>query len=588
MLTILLVQIYSSRFYKPNFSRLFCKIFCQSDSISYIYARKSNDSNYTTENINTKMRTPKIAIASAATLAVTANVFALNQRANQQERPNVLFIIVDDLGWNDISCMGSTYYETPNIDRIARQGVRFTDAYATCQVSSPSRSSIMTGKYTTRTGVTDWIGEKSGEAWRSLGRHSKLLPADYAHEMKLEEFTIAEALQAEGYRTFFAGKWHLGETSEYWPEHQGFEINKGGWASGGPKGGYFAPYDNPRLESGPDGENLSLRLANETIDFIAERAEDKAPFFAYLSFYAVHGAIQCTKPKWDYFRRKAIRQGVAPIGFAVDRTMPVRLNQDNPVYAGLISQMDDAIGMVLHTLRQLNLDENTLIVFTSDNGGVVAGDSNSSCLYPLRGGKGRQWEGGIRVPVLLSGPGIQQGVCSAPVSGIDFYPTILDYLGMSMPSQQQVDGRSMKSLLENPQDIDSWMERALYWHYPHYGNQGGEPSSIVRLGDWKLIHYYEDGRDELYNLRRDIGEHAPVNTMFPEKVKELRSLLDNWLKETNARIPVVDPLYNAKAEKIYLVKKQERLLKMLEKQRASMLKPTWTPNKDWWGTILVE
>lgn len=534
------------------------------------------------------MKPTNLAIAAVATLAATANLHGQNQTSTAKERPNILFIIVDDLGWNDISCMGSTYYETPNIDKIANRGLRFTDAYASCQVSSPSRSSVMTGKYPTNTGVTDWIGEKSGEAWRSLGRHSKLLPADYEHEMKLEEFTIAEALQAEGYRTFFAGKWHLGDTPEYWPENQGFEINKGGWASGGPKGGYFSPYKNPRLENGPNGENLSLRLANETIEFIAERAKQDEPFFAFLSFYAVHGAIQCTQPKWDYFRRKAIKQGIAPIGFAVDRTLPVRLNQDNPVYAGLISQMDDAVGMVLHTLRQLRIEDNTLIVFTSDNGGVVAGDSNSSCLYPLRGGKGRQWEGGIRVPILLAGPGVTRGTCSAPISGIDFYPTILDYIGASIPVQQKVDGRSFKSLIQNPKDITSWMNRPLFWHYPHYGNQGGEPSSIIRHGDWKLIHYYEDGRDELYNLRRDIGEHYPVNNIFPDKVKELRTTLDTWLKQTNARMPIADPLYNSSAENVYITQKQERLLKMLEKQRFNMLKSTWTPNKDWWGTICIE
>ena len=317
--------------------------------------------------------------------------FSSQLHARGGERPNVIFILADDYGWNDLSCMGSKYYETPNLDRLAKHGVKFTNAYAACQVSSPSRASIMTGKYTPRHGITDWIGEKSGEAWRTMERHNKLLPADYTWNLPAEEYTLAECLRDNGYTTFIAGKWHLGEKGS-WPEDHGFEINKGGWTNGSPKGGYFVPYQNPKLSDGPAGENLSMRLSNETVDFMREhkKRNKKKPFFAYLSFYAVHGPIQTTQENWNYFRNKAEKAGIKENGFVVDRTLPVRQTQDNPVYAGLIKQMDDAIGVVLDAVEEMGLDENTLIVFTSDNGGVTSGDAYSSSLLPLRGGKGRQ------------------------------------------------------------------------------------------------------------------------------------------------------------------------------------------------------
>lgn len=314
---------------------------------------------------------------------------AFGAYAQNTSKPNVLFILADDLGWNDIGCMGSRYYETPNIDRLADNGVLFTNAYAACQVSSPSRASIMTGKYTPRHGITNWIGEKSGENWRSMGRHSKVLPADYAMNLSKDEYTLAECMRDNGYTTFIAGKWHLGDEGS-WPEDHGFMINKGGWSAGNPKGGYFSPYDNPKLEDGPAGENLSMRLGRETVDFIRECRKDNKPFFAYLSFYAVHGPIQTTKENWEYFRDKASRMGIADKGFIVDRTLPVRQTQDNPVYAGLIRQMDDAVGLVLDAIEEMGLDENTMIIFTSDNGGVTSGDNFSTALLPLRGGKGRQ------------------------------------------------------------------------------------------------------------------------------------------------------------------------------------------------------
>lgn len=315
----------------------------------------------------------KTALLLPASLCFSAS-FQLT--AKEQQPPNIVFILADDLGWNDLGCTGSVFYETPNIDGIAKKGVRFLNGYAGCQVSSPSRASIMTGKSPARHGITNWIGERSGADWRQMNRHSKLLPAEYVWNLPTGEKTLPETLKESGYVTFIAGKWHLGgENSE--PEKHGFDINIGGYESGSPKGGYFSPYNNPKLPDGPPGENLSTRLARETTHFITEHQKKnrKKPFFVYLSFYAVHSPIQTTEEHWRYYRDKAEQQGIDSIGFEVDRTLPVRKKQDNPVYAGLIKQMDNAVGEVLAKLEELGLNENTIVIFTSDNGGVSSGDN---------------------------------------------------------------------------------------------------------------------------------------------------------------------------------------------------------------------
>ena len=522
------------------------------------------------------------------TLSLLATALTVGGNAAEQARsskqPNILFILADAFGWRDLACTGSRYYESPNIDGIARNGVRFTQGYAACQVSSPSRASIMTGKFTARHGITNWIGEGSGEEWRKMGRHSKLLPAQYVWQLPKEDITLPEALKAHGYKTFMAGKWHLGGEGSY-PEDHGFDINIGGHEAGGPyPGGYFAPYGNPKMKEGPDGENLSMRLAHETASFIEThtRRNKKQPFFAFLSFYAVHAPIETTEAKWRHFRNKADSMGIAPVGFEVDRTLPVRLQQDNPIYAGLIQQMDDAVGVVLAKLHELGLDENTIIVFTSDNGGVSSGDAYATSNYPLRGGKGRQWEGGIRVPLFIDFPGntLKGDSCVVPVTGADLYPTFLDMAGIPLMPGQHQDGVSLLPLLQGK----SIPERALYWHYPHYGNQGGEPSSIIRQGDWKLIHYYEDGRDELYNLRIDETESEPLNVQYPEKVEFLSKKLSVWLTEVGARYPEPDPQYNPAAEALYKKKTRERMMKTLEATRKKQLGKDFKPNADWWGS----
>jgi len=521
-------------------------------------------------------------------LLVGLSLVAISTVAAREKQPNILFILADDLGWRDLSCTGSTFYESPNIDRIAQKGINFTQGYATCQVSSPSRASIMTGKYTARHGITNWIGEASGEDWRRLGRHSKLLPASYTWQLSPEDTTLPEALRKHGYKTFMAGKWHLGGEGSY-PEDHGFDINIGGHAAGSPPGGYFSPYKNPKMEDGPAGENLSIRLAKETASFIETHTKKnkKQPFFAYLSFYAVHAPLQTTEANWRYFRDKAVKENLPEEAFKFDRTLPVRQIQDNPVYAGLIRQMDDAVAIVLNKLEELGLDKNTIIVFTSDNGGVSSGDAYASSNLPLRGGKGRQWEGGFRVPLLIQYPGCKTPgtLCDVPVTGADFFPTFLDMADLPLLPEQHLDGVSIRPLLLEGKTITP---RALYWHYPHYGNQGGEPSSVIRDGDWKLIHYYEDDRDELYNLRIDETEMEPLNAQYPEKTEYLSKKLAVWLTDVGALLPVPDPQYDPVEEAAYKLQQQTVTRERLEKQRKEMLDNQYRPNADWWGSTTID
>jgi arylsulfatase A-like enzyme len=490
---------------------------------------------------------------------------------------NFVFILADDLGVRDLSGEGSRFYESPHIDSIARNGMRFTHGYATCQVCSPSRASIMTGKYPARLGITSWIGDREGRQWK---RNTKLLPALYTWRLAHEETTLAEALGGAGYRTFFAGKWHLGDKGS-WPEDHGFDINKGGWDRGGPAGGYFSPYKNPRLDDGPVGESLPLRLGRETAQFIRDHRHE--PFLAYLSFYSVHGPIQTTQSKWAAYRKKAAEHPHEGNRFIVDRRLPVRQVQDCPIYAGMIEAMDEAVGMVLDTLDELGLAHNTVVCFTSDNGGVSSGDAFSTSNLPYRGGKGRQWEGGIREPYYMHVPGVTRpgSTCDVPVTGTDFYPTILELAGLKSTPQQHVDGVSLVPLL-NGKTIE---DRDLFWHYPHYGNQGGEPSSIIRSGPWKLIHYWEDGRDELYHILDDISEQLDLAGSHPDKRTTLRKKLNQWLDNVNANMPLLNPEYDAPLAEKQKITIQTKTLSDLEKKHAKYVQPGWTPrDKTWYGS----
>ncbi|MBI6115898.1 sulfatase [Salegentibacter maritimus] len=499
------------------------------------------------------------------------------------KNPNIVFILVDDMGLHDLSVTGSDFYETPNIDRIAHEGTIFTQGYSASRVCSPARASIMTGKFTARHGVTNWIGEATGKDWRRLGRNSKLLPADYVHQLPKKDTSLAEAMRDAGYKTFFAGKWHLGDEGSY-PEDHGFEINKGGWDVGTPIGGYFSPWENPKLPNREKAENLSMRLARETSDFMTANKDE--PFFAFLSFYAVHGPIQTTEKKWEKYRNKAEKLGIKESGYEMERVLPIRTVQDNPIYAGLVEQMDDAVGLVLDKLQELGIADNTIVVFTSDNGGVASGDSFSTSNLPLRGGKGYQWEGGIREPFFIKVPWMKDAPkkIEEPVTGTDFYPTLLDFANTDLLPNQHKDGKSLKPLLEGKKIAD----RNLYWHYPHYGNQGGEPSSIIRKKDWKLIHYYEDDRDELYNLNIDPGEQNDVASESPEITSKMRKELEEFLKEVAAKKPEKDPMHDPElAEELY-EKKVNNLLPNLEAERKKVLSKDFSPNKNWWDSKVTE
>lgn len=510
--------------------------------------------------------------------AIPAAYAGGSQSAAAADQPNVVFILADDLGWNDLSVTGSEFYETPHIDGIASSGVQFVQGYATCQVCSPSRASIMTGKYPARLHITDWIGAKSGLDWKRNGR---ILPADYQHQLPADEITIAEAFREAGYSTFFAGKWHLGDKGS-WPEDHGFEINRGGHDRGSPPGGFFAPYRNPRLNDGPDGESLPLRLGQETADFI--RSHKDETFFAFLSFYSVHAPIQTTQERWQRYQSK-VENYEAPVErFLIDRTLPVRQVQDCPVYAGMIEAMDDAVGQVLDTLEELDLNENTYIVFTSDNGGVSSGDAFATSNVPLRGGKGRQWEGGIREPYFIRGPGITPGICGVPVTGTDFYPTLLSLCDLPQLPMQHQDGMNLVPLLKT----GLFGERDLFWHYPHYGNQGGEPSSMIRRGPWKLIYYWEDGRQELYNIYADIGEVADVGEQHPQIVVALNDGLQAWLKDVDATLPRLDARYDQTKYAARQKYVREVLKPRLERQHADMLHPDFNLDTSWWGSLKSE
>ncbi|MBK0383612.1 sulfatase [Pedobacter sp. SD-b] len=476
---------------------------------------------------------------------ITANV-SCNQKIIAQKKvakqPNVVFILIDDLGWADTSPFGSTFYETPNISKLASEGMKFTNAYAACPVCSPTRASIMSGKYPVTMNTTDWFGAPQPQAIEKNIKNKKnfpLLPASYISHLPLKEETIAEALKTAGYNTFIAGKWHLGEEEKYWPEHQGFDINKGGYFMGHPNlnrkldyDGYFSPYGNPRLEDGPKGEYLPMRLAAETNHFMEEN-KDK-PFFAYFSMYSVHTPLQASEELIEKYRKKREKLGLTD-EVGKEGNVNVRLNQSNITYAAMVEAMDIAVGKVLDKIKELGIEDNTLVVFFSDNGGLSTTEGMPTSNLPLRGGKGWMYEGGIREPMIVRWPKVVEpgSVCATPIISNDFYPTILNALHLPLIPSQHTGGKSILPLLEQKK-----MEnRPLFWHYPHYGNQGGAPASAVRDGHWKLIHWYVEDRYELFNLKDDIGEHNNLVKKNPKETEKLKQELQAWLKSENAILP---------------------------------------------------
>jgi len=459
--------------------------------------------------------------AAGASLIASAPAFPA-----EKSQPNIVFILVDDLGWRDVGAYGSTFYDTPNADRLAASGMMFTDGYAACPVCSPSRAAILSGKYPARMDTTDWFGGH---------RKGMLLPAPYTDHMALSEVTLAEALGDAGYKTFFAGKWHLGG-GDHCPERQGFQVNKGGFHKGAPPGGYFSPYRNPKLSDGPPGECLPDRLGDESVRFIRENRDH--PFLLYLSFYSVHTPLQTKEEYREKYEQKAAGVTVEQEFKLVcpERTNKARQVQKHPVYAGMVRSMDDNVGKVLDALDDLGLADRTIVCFTSDNGGLSTSEGRPTSNLPLKAGKGWLYEGGIRVPYIIRWPGITKpgSRCSVPVTGTDFYPTLLEAVGLPLKPYQHVDGVSLVPLLQGAATTVN--REAIYWHYPHYGNQGGRPGSCVRAGDYKLIETFEDDAVELYNLKQDIGEEHDLSTAMPGKTAELRDMLHAWRADVDAKM----------------------------------------------------
>ena len=458
------------------------------------------------------------------------------------KQTNFLFFLVDDMGWADIGANGSKFHETPNIDRLAKSGMRFTQGYAAGSVCSPTRASIMTGRHPVRVDITDWIPGQSNRKTNPL-----LHPDDLSH-LPLAEVTIAEALKEHGYQTFFAGKWHLGNKGQ-WPTDQGFDINIGGHHRGSPPGGYYSPWSNPALKAKQPGEYLTERLTDESVKFLEER-DKTSPFLLYLSYYNIHTPIQAYKKHIDHYKAKAAKafQDVTPTEPEHDGIN--RTRQDNPALASMVAAVDDSVGVLLDKLTELKLDKNTVVIFFSDNGGLsTLGRLGPGCNLPLRAGKGWLYEGGVREPTIIRAPDVTQpnSVSHKPMVSMDFFPTMLDLAGLPLQPKLHVDGQSLLPHLKG----DDSGQRTFYWHYPHYHGSTWKPGASIRDGDWKLIEFYHYKNFELYNLVDDPGERQNLAKAKPTKAKLLRAKLLAWQKQMQAKMPVPNPDYdpNAKPDK---------------------------------------
>jgi arylsulfatase A-like enzyme len=456
------------------------------------------------------------------------------------KKTNILIILADDLGYKDLGCYGSSFYETPNLDALAKDGVKFTNGYAASPVCSPTRAALLTGKYPTKTGVTDWITGRQANG--KAKPYEKLIASETGYQLNLNENTFAEFALSKGYNTFIAGKWHLGEDEKYWPQHQGFTINKGGFAAGSPKGkindstgAFFTPYKNPMLPDGPKGEYLTDRLTNECIDFINNNKNK--PFVMFHSMYAVHNPLQAPKNLIEKYKQKKQKLHVnederfskKEAWTKNEKEWKTRLIQDNPAYAAMIENMDWNIGRIIDALKMNGLYENTLIIFTSDNGGLSTAEGSPTSLLPLRGGKGWMYEGGIKVPFILKfgNKTSSNKIIDAPVNSIDIYPTIAKAIDANYKINSIIDGIDIMQIIKNSKNYYS---RNLIWHYPHYSNQGGKPAAAIREGKYKLIYFYEDKKYELYDIEKDIAEENDLIIVNKNIANTLKLKLTNWIK----------------------------------------------------------
>ena len=482
-------------------------------------------------------------LAPLATLhAADAPAKSLSEAKTAGGIPNIILFLIDDLGWRDLGCQGSTFYQTPHIDQLAAEGVRFTDAYAACAVCSPTRAAILTGKYPARLLLTEWLpsGRWDPKAKLQSGRFVRGLP--------VEEHTLAEALRDSGYRTAHIGKWHLGSEPFCLPEHHGFDLNIAGNAHGAP-GSYFFPYPGDWLipgsgrratwnvlPDGKEGEYLTDRLTDEAVKFIRE--PHQKPFFLYFPHYGVHTPLQAKKELIAKYER-----------------VPEAQRQGKPEYAAMIESVDDSVGRVLATLKDLKLDGNTVILFTSDNGGFYNATSNA----PLRANKGAYYEGGIRVPLIIKWPGVAKPglVVSDPVTSTDLYPTCLAAAGLpALPNQHQ-DGVNLRPLLAGEGLLAA---RSLFWHYPHYNEHPSSvPSSVIRKGPWKLIETFDPEGIELYNLADDLSETQNLASAETAKLDELRRELDAWRKDVGAEMMKPNPDYDPAVKPTKKKKRKEEV-----------------------------
>jgi arylsulfatase A-like enzyme len=457
------------------------------------------------------------------------------QNRDSMRKPNILFILIDDLGIKDLGCYGSSFYETPHLDRLASEGMIFKHAYASCPVCSPTRASILSGKYPARIGMTQWIG---GDA------SGKLKDVPYLHYLPLEEKSIALTLKENGYQTWHVGKWHLGD-QDFFPENHGFERNIGGCHQGSPHNGYFSPWDIEGLENAEDGTYLTDFLTDRAIDLIENR-EDR-PFFMHLSHYAVHTPLNAPENLVRKYEEKARRMGLDSINpievgehfwclhkehLQIER----RTFQSHPIYAAMIENLDTNIGRTLLSIKEQGLENNTIVVFTSDNGGLSSAEGSPTCNAPYTEGKGWNYEGGTRVCQLIKWPEEVRASseCNQAVTSTDFYPTILEACGLDLMPEQHRDGESLLPLLKESGALE---RKTIYWHYPHYSNQGGTPSSSCVYGDWKLIQFFEEDRFELYNLKDDPSEKMNLADQEPDRLQEMSADLKDWQVQIEALIP---------------------------------------------------
>ncbi len=464
----------------------------------------------------------------------------------QQDPPfNVVFILIDDMGWTDTAAFGSSLYQTPHLDRLTAESVRFTNGYAACPVCSPTRASILTGKYPARLRQTDWIPGRGDRP------DQPLLQVDDLNYLDLEHETLADILREAGYATAHIGKWHLGLGEEYLPQHRGFDINIAGNERGSPPS-YYYPYerkdwrDTTRVyqltdlvEEGDEGEYLTDRLGEEAAQYIADHRDE--PFFLHFSQYAVHTPLQ-SRPDLQEKYEALYTPYTDSSDFAYEGNRPVRIEHNHPVYAGMVESMDQSVGVVLQALQDHGLTDRTIVIFFSDNGGLSTSEGWPTANVPLRTGKGWLYEGGIRVPMLVKWPGVSdtERICDVPASSVDFLPTILDMVGLEDRIPGGIDGVSLVPLLEGEDTVE---RSALYWHYPHYSNQGGSPGGAIRDGSLKLIERYEDQRLELYDVRLDIEEQTNLVESMPDVADSLRRKLQQWRLSVDAQMPEPNPGY---------------------------------------------